>query len=139
MPDGRPVITHVHRRPDSTTHSVERIFAELRGHMDADFHIRSVKCPKLGDSPWWFLTGLLRVYKQRADLHDITGDVHYTALALPRRWSVLTILDLNRLDQLSGLRRKIFEQLYFTIPLRRCQTITCISEHTENHILESFP
>lgn len=139
MPSARLTVTHIHRRPDPTIHSIERIFAELRRHMDGEFQIRPVKCPKPGDGPWWFLTGLFRVYLQRADIHHITGDVHYAALGLPRRFSVLTVCDLNRLDQLSGVRRKIFKQLYFTIPLRRCRAITCISEHTSQRILELFP
>ena len=70
----------------------------------------------------------------------MTGDLHYLALALPARNTVLTIHDLVTL-RLGGnpIKKYLWRKLWFDWPLRRVGRITCISETTKAELLSAFP
>ena len=101
--------------------------------------MKVVHCPTPHHSSWWLPQGIARAWAQKGEVNHIVGDVHYAALGLPGSRCILTIHDLNRLDQLRGLRGILYRWLYFRIPLRRCAVITAISGKTRDRIAEVFP
>jgi glycosyltransferase involved in cell wall biosynthesis len=72
-------------------------------------------------------------------VNHIAGDINYVALGLPGSRTVVTVHDLNRIDQLVGLRKKLYLWFYFSLPLRRCRFVTAVSEHTRDRLLELYP
>lgn len=101
--------------------------------------MKVVHCPTPRHSSWWLPQGVARAWAQKGEVNHIVGDVHYTALGLPGSRCILTIHDLNRLDQLRGLRETLYRWAYFSIPLRYCAVVTAISEKTRDRIVEVFP
>ena len=132
-------MVHFERLPTQGVYSIERVFRELRLALPGGFSVDIARCPSAGRSRWWLPAGVMHAHASRGEVNHITGDVHYVALALPGRRTILTVHDVNHLDDLRGPRRQIFRWLYFTLPLRKCQIVTCVSEHTRQRLVEGFP
>ena len=67
----------------------------------------------------------------------ITGDVHYAAAMMRRESAILTVLDCHALDRLTGWRREVFRNLWYTLPLRNVRYVTVISEETKRVLLNN--
>lgn len=132
-------IIHFERMPTPGCHSIERVFDTVRSSLKGDYSFRVVYCPTPAHTRLWLPLGLWRARRVHADVMHILGDVHYVAIGLSRRRTILTIHDLNRLEGLRGLRLILYRWLYFTLPLRRCNVVTVISDHTRNQLLHRFP
>lgn len=127
------------RTPRVGLHSIERVFATVRSLLPPTYYWTIVATPTPADSRMWLLSGLWRAWKSRASVNHVVGDVHYVALGLPSSNTIVTVHDTYRLDQLSGLRKLLYRQLYFALPLRRCAAVTAISEHTRDRLIDLFP
>lgn len=68
-------------------------------------------------------------------INHITGDVHYVALGLPRRGSLLTIHDLEMMNRLKGIKKWLLKTFWFDLPVRRVASVTVISEATKAKLL----
>jgi glycosyltransferase involved in cell wall biosynthesis len=133
-------VIHFERNPvPGTFFSIERVFREVRRVLSGKFSIDIVHCPTPYHSNWWLFQGITRAYSQKGDINHIAGDIHYVALGLPGSRTILTIHDLNRLDELRGLRKHLYSLLYFTLPLRRSQFVTTISSTTRERLVAQFP
>ncbi len=130
-------VMHLQRKPGSTSFSVERLFADVRAAMPSDIavtlqvnhHMSRGILPRLADA--W------RARRGRAQIKHVLGDVHYLAWLLPRRGTVLTVLDCVNLDRLSGLRRWLFWLLWLWWPLQRAEQVTVISEYSKATVLRA--
>jgi glycosyltransferase involved in cell wall biosynthesis len=120
-------------------YSIERLFEAIRRALPPGIDVTTVNCPTPAHGRWWLPVGLLRAALGRDDVNHIVGDIHYVALALPAQRTILTIHDINRLHELSGLRKTIFQWLYFGLPMRRCRFITTISKCTRDHLVNLYP
>lgn len=82
-----------------------------------------------------YLYNMWEARRRQSDLNHITGDVHYLALALSGRRTILTIHDCGTLHQLTGWRRRWARLLWFEWPVRRVAAVTVISEATRRELL----
>jgi glycosyltransferase involved in cell wall biosynthesis len=73
--------------------------------------------------------------KLRADIYHVTGDIHYAALVLPGRKTVLTIHDSVFLTTQTGLKKIVLKLFWLTLPVKRVAWITTISEQSKKEIL----
>ena len=78
---------------------------------------------------------MLDAARNQAQINHITGDVHYLALMLDKRRTLLTIHDCAALERLRGLRRAILKFFWFNLPMRRARLVTVISESTRRELL----
>lgn len=125
-------VVHFQRRPRPGQFSVERLFADVRMAMPPDVRVtlrinRFVSKGVFGRiadafSAWW----------HRGAVNHILGDVHYLAWLLPRRNTVLTVLDCVSLERLQGVRRRLFWVLWYWGPVRRSAHVTVISEFSRD-------
>lgn len=78
----------------------------------------------------------VRKNRDRGGINHITGDIHYCILALVGCKSVLTVHDTVLVDYLPGswLKKKIFEWLWYRIPLKLATKVVCISESTRKSL-----
>ncbi len=134
-------VIHFERMPRPDAYSIERLFGELRRVVGARCKVKVevVRCETPYHSRWWLLKGVIRAYRTKAGGIDIVGEVHYVALGLPGRNTILTVLDLNHLDDLRGVKKVLYRWLYFAWPLRRCRFVTVVSEHTRERLEQVFP
>ncbi len=77
--------------------------------------------------------------RNKNGVNHITGDTHYLTMALPGCKTILTVHDLVTL-RIPGnkLKKWLLRTLWFTIPLRQADHITCISNTTRNELLKEF-
>lgn len=75
----------------------------------------------------------------KSTINHITGDIHWLAIFLNPKNTVLTIHDLVGLTQLNGIKRKLFYWLWVYLPIKRLKYITTISQKTKNEIVALLP
>jgi glycosyltransferase involved in cell wall biosynthesis len=114
--------------------SIERLFAEIRGHMASDCEVESCPSPEAsaGILPRW--RNVRHAARQAADVHHIVGDAHYLAFGLPPERTILTIHDCGTLNRLTGLKRAILKYFWFTGPMRRAAVVTTISQASKDEL-----
>ncbi len=115
--------------------SIERAFRSIASSLAKDVNYEFQQAP-FGPRIWHTIGNLLFFRKKRADIYHITGAVHYLALVLPRRRTILSIMDCRFLYDESGLRYWLLKKLYLDWPLRRASRITAISEQTKREIIQ---
>lgn len=115
--------------------SIEKVFREVEKNLDKNrFTAFFQPLPYLNN-----LSGMIKnlvLFRPRAaDVYHVTGHVHFIALVLPGRKTVLTIHDLRFLRDRRGLRRRVLKKLLLDFPVKRLNYITAISEATKREIL----
>jgi glycosyltransferase involved in cell wall biosynthesis len=132
----KPKIVFVERKFWESV-SLEKVFAQIDKSIPKDkFETSFVQLPYLNN-----LIGIVKNFiffkKPEADIYHITGHIHYIALILPKKKTVLTVADLTILQTRKGLRRFIIKKLFFDWPVKKIKYITAISEATKNEIVQS--
>ncbi len=128
-------VVQFHRRPMAGHVSIERLFAGIRRAMPAGVDCSVRVCPRFSKGVWPRLVNMLDAARHQAQINHITGDVHYIAIALRKRRTLLTIHDCVVLERMRGLRRAVFKWLWFTLPIRRAGLVSVISEATRRELL----
>ncbi len=129
-------VVHLQRRPLPGFHSIERMFKDVREHLDGrEFKVVvRINCftsrgllPRVRDA--W------AARKLTASVKHVTGDVHYLAWWLDPRQTILTVHDCVGLSRLQGWRRRLFKYLWYSLPVRRARYVTVVSEFTRRELL----
>ena len=128
-------VVHFHRRPMGGQISIERLFDEIRRGLPESIEWAVRTCPRFSKGIWSRLVNVADAAWHQGQINHITGDVHYLALGLERRRTLLTIHDCASLERLHGLRRAVFKLFWFTLPIRRAALVTVISEATRRELL----
>lgn len=74
--------------------------------------------------------------RNQGDVNHITGDVHFAAMLLDKRKTILTVHDCGMLAASKGLKHHLLKLFWFTLPLRKCSMVTVVSEATKNTLLQ---
>lgn len=135
----RPTIVLLMRKESPRFYSIERLFESLLPSLSEQFTVKIMHLPCHSKGFSRRIWNLAFTACLRADVIHVTGDIHYCALAVPRRKCVLTIHDLCSLNRLTGLRRLVFKIIWYSIPLRWAPRITAISKETKSQLELNFP
>jgi len=130
----------IQRYPTPGGFSVETYFArllEVFPEFGIDAALHTVPFPSRGLLPR--LRAVHYVRRFRDGIVHITGDIHFAALGLDPRRTVVTVLDCGTLHRLRGVTREIFRQAWFYWPLQHVAAITVISEATKVDLLRWIP
>ncbi|MFN0277744.1 MAG: glycosyltransferase family 4 protein [Pyrinomonadaceae bacterium] len=128
-------VLFVERKPSASV-SIERVFQQVGKDLPGDrFEIEVQKMP-FGTGIFGILMNLLFFRPQPADIYHITGQIHYIALRMPKKKTVLTVHDLVFLHRRKGLRRFVLKWLFLKLPLQRLRFVTAISQSTKDEILK---
>lgn len=129
-------VVHFQRRPVDRHVSLERLFGEIRRYLPRDIQCEPWVCPRLSHG---FLPRVFNTWeagKHQGEVNHIVGDVHYLALGLNPRRTVLTIHDCASLERLRGFKRTVFRWFWLDLPIRRAAVVTTVSESTRREILK---
>lgn len=129
-------IVYFSRKPTSLGYSIEELFQTVQQALPAEFVIKNVTLPYTSGG---LVSGLLNMwfaYRRKGSINHITGDVHYLALVLPRRRTVLTIHDCGELKKLWGVKKLLLWLFWFRLPISRLQYVTAISAETKNELMK---
>lgn len=128
-------VTHFQRYQAVNRYSVEGYFDRVRDHLGETITARKHSLKFLSRGFLRRLFNMLEARFQRSDINHITGDVHFLALALPPQQTILTVLDCQVLERLTGWKHWIIKTFWYTLPIRRTKYITAISEETKRQVL----
>jgi glycosyltransferase involved in cell wall biosynthesis len=123
-------VAHHQRSAFQGGRSLERVFATVRAHLGADFEVRISEAQYVSQGFRRRIFNVARAAAVTADIHHITGDVHYLALGLPRRRTVLTVHDCIGMHELDGFRRTLYRLIWLQLPGYAAAFLTAISEAT---------
>lgn len=116
--------------------SIEKVFRQIEKHISKEKFDCSFRQMPYGNSLTAIIKNLLFFRPPPADVYHITGHIHYMALVLPKRKTILTIHDLGFMNTRKGLRRFALKKLFVDFPLKRAGYITAISEATKKEIVQ---
>lgn len=127
-----------HERRGVGLFSIEEYFATVRAHLPADIRWRVAhsRWPSRGLLPRVGI--IVDAVRRQGAVNHITGDIHYVAFGLPKQTTVLTLLDCGFEQRLRGLRREVYQAIWFTWPERRVARITTISQFTKDRLMSLF-
>ncbi len=129
-------VVQFQRRPHRGAFSVERLFEDVRSALPDDIVVTLLVNRFLSRGVLGRVYDTLRARWFCGDVNHVLGDVHYLMLLLPRKRTVLTVLDCVSLRRLHGFRRWLFWVIWYRLPLQRAACLTVISEFTRKSILE---
>jgi glycosyltransferase involved in cell wall biosynthesis len=132
MPDKK--VVWIFRKKTPLFFSIEKVFNTLLPFITR-FNVVTAEATSRNVSPSGIWENLIFFRKLRADIYHITGDVHYAALVLPGKKTVLTIHDSVFLTTTTGLKKIVLRLFWLTLPVRRVAWITTISEQSKKEIL----
>jgi glycosyltransferase involved in cell wall biosynthesis len=115
--------------------SIERIFQQLSPILAQSISLSTMEMKHARITIGNILANIRQAKNSSAEVYHITGDIHYVALGLPPRRTLLTIHDCVFLYAASGLKRRLLKWLLLDMPVRRSRLVTTISEATRQDIL----
>ncbi|GHC04779.1 glycosyltransferase [Cerasicoccus arenae] len=130
-----------HYRQEGCAFSLEQVFSDVRGALSEGIQQEAFYCPHRRASPSAMWANVRQARRSQCVVNHITGEVHYLALALPRRGLVLTIHDSGDTNAFRGWKQAIFRCLWYTWPIRRAAAVTFISTFARESVesLVGFP
>ena len=131
-------LTFFFRKPSPVFHSIEEQFFAVQKALPEDIthNNRFAKCHSKGFFRRLFI--MIHAAFNQGDINHITGDIHFIALFLKKKKTILTVHDIGSVLNKTGIKHKILRYFWFTMPFARVQYITVISEFTKQEILENF-
>ena len=117
--------------------SIEEVFNAVITYLPKSIRVQLIFAPNGGAGATVLVANCLWARSNSSGVNHITGDIHYVALALPRKRTILTIHDLRSLEGPPSLKKSLLKLLWFTLPVKHCNYITVISEATKNELLRT--
>ena len=133
-------VTHFNRKHKETG-SIENLFRTIRKFMPPNIDV-TLFIPKYKSQGFYKrLYIIFQSYFHQGDINHITGDIHFISYLLKKKGTILTIHDCVALSLSKDLKHKILKFFWFTLPAKRVEYITVISEKTKYELLKyiSFP
>ena len=128
-------VVHFHRKPRPRAFSIERLFSYVRAYLPSDILCRKEVSPFLSGGILRRLSNIAIASLKRGEINHVTGDVHFLALGLPARKTIVKVHDCGFLDSMTGPARIIHSWFWFRLPLAKCQHITAVSEATRSDLV----
>ena len=128
-------VIHYRRKPYGRLFSLERVFEAVRRSLPSEVPAKVWGCRFESRGVARRLLNLVEAPFHQGDINHITGDVHYLALALAKRKTILTITDCVGPRFFKGLRHLATVWWWYRFPARRVAAISVISEFTRKEVL----
>ncbi|MHB1326349.1 MAG: glycosyltransferase family 4 protein [Thermoleophilia bacterium] len=128
-------VTFYHRRPQGANFSVERLFADVRRALPKSIDANLAVSRFASRGFFRRIYNVIEAAFRQGDVNHITGDVHFLALLLRKKRTLLTILDLVSVHRLKGWRRAMVLFFWYWLPIKRAAVVSVISESTKKDLL----
>lgn len=135
------IVNYLWRMPDNNAQSIERLFEFIRKEFQSfDIKINDITARGRGG-----IKNLLKdiIYFRRMvknnEIVHITGDVHFSAIALKTDKIIITVHDLAGNRDFPFMRKLVFNTFWIYLPFLKAKYIVAISEHTKQEIIEKMP
>lgn len=131
----KPLISIFNRKPQEANFSVERLFHDVVAALPSDLDYISAISTFESRGIFRRFFNIIEAFFKQNEVNHITGDVHYLSYLLPKKNTLLTILDCGSLERLKGLKRAVLYIFWYWLPVKRVSIITVISESTKRELL----
>ncbi len=132
-------VTYFFRKPFKDYFSIEHLFGFIRSALPEYIEHESYYLKRISKGLVNRVLSCFEVIGKQNQVNHITGDVHFIAFLMKKQRTVLTIHDLEVLKRLKGLQRFIVKLFWFSLPVKRVNYITVISEFTKQAFLKVVP
>ena len=134
--DQKIKVVFFQRKPLPFHRSIEAIFKDVRHKMPNRLFglMYEFSCFSKGIFPR--IRIILEAKKNQGQINHITGDIHFAAIGLPKKNTLLTVHDCILLENSKGLKYLLLKYFWFTLPLKYCKYVTVVSEATKNELLK---
>jgi len=130
------LISYLFRKPTSNV-SIERYFNDVIKALPASYMGIANLVPFYGGkNVFGVLINIFWAISHQSRINHITGDIHYIALFLRKKKTIMTIHDCYSLRYTTGIKHLLIKYFWYKIPSRRVKAITVISEATKKELLE---
>ncbi len=131
-------INYIFRRPSPVFHSIEEQFFAMQKELPKDIEYKNIFAKFSSKGLLKRLFVMLQISFNQGDINHITGDIHFVALFLKKRKTILTVHDIGSVLKGDGLKYKVLRFFWFTMPFARVKYVTVISEFTKKQVLKEF-
>jgi glycosyltransferase involved in cell wall biosynthesis len=131
-----PEVRFFQRKPRSVgNYSVEFIFDDVRRRLEKEIDASLFFSRYESSGLFKRLYNCLEAALHQRAVNHVTGDINYIGLWLSKSRTIHTILDCVFIASSSGIKRKVLQYFWLTVPVKRSRYITAISEATKTEIL----
>ncbi len=130
------IVVFFHRKKLPGNFSIENLFEQVRRSLP-DFIDASVVEAKWSSRGFFkrLFIGIEAVLNQ-GDVNHITGDIHFVALFLKRKKTILTVHDVGFMNNSNPLTRTLLKWFWIIMPIRCAARITTVSEATKRELMK---
>ena len=129
-------VQYFQRKSSPTNFSMERAFHTIYLALPKDICVEVYNCRFHSRRIVRRILNIIDARFHQDDLNHIVGDVHYLALGLRKRRTILTIHDCVCLRFNKGLHCLLLRWFWYWLPVRRVAAVTVISEFTRDEVLK---
>lgn len=124
------------RKKTNDKYSIENVFEPLINEfrISYDFIVEKIELPFTNKGILNKFKNIKFVLAQTADIHHISGDIHYISLALALKRIIITVHDLNFVRSKYSLKNFFFKIFWIYFPFILSKNIVAISEETKKQI-----
>lgn len=132
-------VVFFHRKNSAGYFSLENLFDLIRTNLPRD--VNSIVKIMRFDSEGFFkrIYCCVEAFFAQEDVNHVTGDIHFIAIFLHRKRTVLTIHDLGFMSHPNPLARVLLKWFWIQLPVWRSACITTVSKATKQELLKYFP
>jgi len=132
----RPKLLFLFRKPYSRgNYSIEYIFDEIYRQLKDKIESKKLIARFYSRGIIKRVFICIEAFFKRGHINIITGDISFVAALLPKKRTILVILDCGVIYETTGIKRWIEELFWFRIPFKRALYVVTISEATKNDLL----
>ncbi len=126
------------RKASPVFHSIEEQFYAIQRELPKSVEYKNIYARHHSKGIIKRMLITIQTAFNQVDINHITGDIHFVALLLKKKKTILTVHDIGSVLKGSGIKFKILKYVWFSMPFKRVQYITVISEFTKKEILQKF-
>ncbi|HEX4958589.1 MAG TPA: glycosyltransferase [Lacibacter sp.] len=128
-------VSYFFRKPRVNAFSIEVLFENIQQKISnqSSFSTKRAEVPSIHN----IAVNIWAAGSKQSVVNHITGDIHYVALGMRKRNTVLTIHDCVFLTKYSkwSLKYWLFKFFWYQLPMMCANTITVISEKTKRELV----
>lgn len=137
-----PFVLFVLRKSHQGNFSIENIYnglySFLKGENGERFRYGRLQLSRTFDFLTFINCFITSFFSQKKIVH-ITGGCDYMVMAFPGMIRVWTVHDTFRYREMRGIRGRLFDWLFYRLPVRFSHSIICVSNATKESLEKYFP
>jgi len=128
-------VVFFHRKRALGNFSIENVFVQIRKNLPSEIECTVLEMRFISTGFFKRLYSCFEAFVNQGEVNHITGDIHFIALFLKKKRTVLTIHDIGFINHPNRVARIILKWLWLKLPVHRSAIITTVSVATKLEVL----